>query len=105
LNDLTKENILNKTFVTQAIRTRINKSKLMKLKGKNPASFRSKGSTRNGKIITIHTSDRRQKGPTVSPFIDARQCHPLLHMQLGTWAPQSILFGFWFSLWELGRGI
>jgi len=40
-------------------------------------------------------------GPRTSPPIDAQQGHPLLHMQLEPWVPACILFGWWFSLWEL----
>jgi hypothetical protein len=29
------------------------------------------------------------------------QGHPLLHMQLEPWVPPSVLFGWWFSPWEL----
>ena len=34
------------------------------------------------------------------PF-DVQQCHPLLHIQLEPWVPPCVLFGWWFSLWEL----
>ena len=40
-------------------------------------------------------------GPRASPPIDAQQGHPLLHMQLEPWVPSCVLFGWWFSLWEL----
>jgi hypothetical protein len=42
-------------------------------------------------------------GTRASP-IDARQCHPLLHMQLEPWVPPCVLFGWWFSpreLWDI----
>ena len=37
--------------------------------------------------------------PKVSPPIDDRQGHPLLHIQL----EPCVLFGWWFSPWELWR--
>ena len=37
------------------------------------------------------------KGPMASPPIDARQGHPLLHIQLEPWVPPCVLFGLWFS--------
>jgi hypothetical protein len=40
-------------------------------------------------------------GPRASPPIDARQCHPLLHIQLELWVPPCVLFCWWFSPWEL----
>jgi hypothetical protein len=40
-------------------------------------------------------------GPRASPPIDALQGHPLLHMRLEPWVPPCVLFGWWFSLWEL----
>ena len=43
-------------------------------------------------------------GPRASPPIDARQGHPLLHMQLEPWVPPWVLFGWWFSPWELWQG-
>jgi hypothetical protein len=42
-------------------------------------------------------------GPRTSPPIDARQGHPLLHMWLEPWVPPCVLFGWWFSPWELWR--
>jgi hypothetical protein len=39
--------------------------------------------------------------PRTSPPIDDRQGHPLLHMQLKPWVPPCVLFGWWFSPWEL----
>jgi len=41
-------------------------------------------------------------GPTNSS-IEARQCHPLLHMRLESCVSPSMLFGWWFSPWELWR--
>jgi hypothetical protein len=43
-------------------------------------------------------------GLRTSPFIDARQGHPLLHMWLGPWVIPCVLFGWWFSPWELWGG-
>ena len=40
-------------------------------------------------------------GTRVSPPIDAREGHPLLYMQLEPWVPACVLFGWWFSPWEL----
>ena len=40
-------------------------------------------------------------GPRASPPIDAWQGHPLLHMRLEPWVPPCVLFGWWFSPWEL----
>jgi hypothetical protein len=40
-------------------------------------------------------------GPRASPPIDDQQVHLLLHMQLETWVPPCVLFGWWFSPWEL----
>ena len=40
-------------------------------------------------------------GPRASPPIDVSQGHPLLHMQLEPWVPPCVLFGWWFSPWEL----
>jgi hypothetical protein len=39
--------------------------------------------------------------PRASPLIDVPEGHPLLHMQLELWAPPCVLFGWWFSPWEL----
>ena len=39
--------------------------------------------------------------PRASPPTDVKQCHLLLHMQLESWVPPCILFGWWFSSWEL----
>jgi len=44
-------------------------------------------------------------GPRAFPPIDARQCHPLIHMQLEPWVPPCVLFGWWFSTQELWRGL
>jgi hypothetical protein len=35
------------------------------------------------------------------PPIDARSSHPLLHKQLELWAPPCVLFGWWFTPWEI----
>ena len=40
-------------------------------------------------------------GPRASPPIDVQQGHPLLHMQLNPWVLPCVLFGWWFSAWEL----
>ena len=44
---------------------------------------------------------RALTGPKVSSPIDAQQGHPLQHMQLETWVPPCVLFGWWFSPWGL----
>jgi hypothetical protein len=41
--------------------------------------------------------------PKASPPIDVWLGHPLLHMQLKPWVPPCVLFGWWFSPWELWR--
>jgi len=40
-------------------------------------------------------------GPRASPPIDARQGHPLPQMQLEPRVTPCVLFGWWFSPWEL----
>jgi len=40
-------------------------------------------------------------GPRASPPIGAQQGHPLLHMHLEPWVCPCVLFGWWFSPWEL----
>ena len=40
-------------------------------------------------------------GPRAFLLIDVRKCHILLHMRLEPWVPPRILFGWWFSPWEL----
>jgi len=42
-----------------------------------------------------------QAGLTVSPPFGAQQGHPLLHMQPEPWVSPYVLFGWWFSPWEL----
>ena len=39
--------------------------------------------------------------PKASPLLDVPQVHPLLHMRLEPWVPPCVLFGWWFSPWEL----
>jgi hypothetical protein len=39
--------------------------------------------------------------PRSSPLIGDQQGHPLLHMQLEPWVPRFVVFGWWFSPWEL----
>jgi hypothetical protein len=50
---------------------------------------------------------RVSTGPRASPPIDASQIRPssLLHIQLEPWVPPCVLFGWWFSPWELGGGV
>jgi hypothetical protein len=43
-------------------------------------------------------------GPRASPPTDAQQCHFLLHMLLEPWFDSCVLFGCWFSPWELWWG-
>jgi hypothetical protein len=45
-----------------------------------------------------HGAFTRQRA---SPFTDVPQGHPLLHMKLKPWVPPCVLFGWWFSPWEL----
>jgi hypothetical protein len=40
-------------------------------------------------------------GPRASPLIDVQQGHTLIHMCLKPWVPAYVLFGWWFSHWEL----
>jgi hypothetical protein len=40
-------------------------------------------------------------GSRASPPIDNQLGHPLVHMQLEPWVPPCVLFGWWFSSWEL----
>jgi len=40
-------------------------------------------------------------GPRASPPIVAWQGHPLLHKRLEPWVAPCVLFGWWFSPWEL----
>jgi len=40
-------------------------------------------------------------GPRASPSTGAQQGHPLLQMQLEPWVSPCIVFGWWFSPWEL----
>ena len=40
-------------------------------------------------------------GPRAFPLINARWSNPLVYLQLETWIPSCVLFGWWFSLWEL----
>jgi hypothetical protein len=35
------------------------------------------------------------------PLLPLMPNNPLLHMQLEPWVPPCVLFGWWFSLWEL----
>ena len=48
-----------------------------------------------------YTGALRLIGPRASLPIDVQQGHPLLHMQLEPWVPPCVLFGWWFSPWEL----
>jgi hypothetical protein len=54
--------------------------------------------------IPLHwgTKPSQDQGPLL--LEDARQSHPLLHMQLEPWVPPCVLYGWWFSRWELGGG-
>ena len=40
-------------------------------------------------------------GPRAFPPIDDEQGSLLLHMWLEPWVPPCVLFGWWFSPWEL----
>jgi hypothetical protein len=40
-------------------------------------------------------------GPRASLLINSWQDHALLHMWLEPWIPLCVLFGWWFSPWEL----
>jgi hypothetical protein len=44
--------------------------------------------------------------PKAIPPIDVQQGHPLLLMGLEPWIPSCVLFGWWFTSWELwSRGL
>jgi hypothetical protein len=43
-------------------------------------------------------------GPMASSPIDTQQGHLLLYMQLEPWVTPCVLFGWWFSPWELWGG-
>ena len=47
-------------------------------------------------LLFPYTGASQDQG-TPLPSFDPRQGHPLLHMHLGLW----VLFGWWFSSWEL----
>jgi len=51
--------------------------------------------------ILLHWGGPALAGPRGSPPIGAQQGHPLLHMQLEPWVCPCVLFGWWFSPWEL----
>jgi hypothetical protein len=40
-------------------------------------------------------------GPKASALIDVLQGHTLLHMGLELWVPSCVIFGWWFSPWDL----
>jgi hypothetical protein len=44
-------------------------------------------------------------GQRASSLIDARQWHSLLLLQLEPWVPPCLYFGWWFSPWDLSRGL
>jgi hypothetical protein len=48
--------------------------------------------------------DRRIHAARASPPIDDQQGHPLLHLWLEPWVTPCVLFGWWFSSFELGGG-
>jgi hypothetical protein len=48
-----------------------------------------------------YTEESGLPWPRASPPIDARQRHPLVHVQLDPWVPPCISFSWWFSPWEL----
>jgi hypothetical protein len=41
--------------------------------------------------------------PRASPPIDALQGHPLLYIQLEPWVPPRLLFGWWFTTYEVAN--
>jgi hypothetical protein len=43
-------------------------------------------------------------GPRASHSIDVQQGHPLLQKRLESWVSPCVLFGWWFSPWELWGG-
>jgi hypothetical protein len=38
-------------------------------------------------------------GPRASPPTDDQRGHPLLHMQMESWVPPCVFFGWWFRPW------
>jgi hypothetical protein len=57
-----------------------------------PASLPSQSLTLGHRVFT---------GPRASSPIDARQGHPLLHIQLEPWISPCLLLYWWFRPWEL----
>jgi hypothetical protein len=55
-------------------------------------------------LLAFPLGHRAFTGPRASPPFDVRQGHPLLHMQLEPWVTPCVLFGWWFSPWELWGG-
>jgi len=52
-------------------------------------------------LIFPYTEGPALAGPRTSPPIDAQQGHPLLHMKRELWVCPHVLFGWWFSPWQL----
>ena len=65
---------------------------LLPLRTNTPTSWPWHSPTLDHRVFT---------GPRASPLIDDQLGHPLLHMQLEPWVLPCVLFGWWFSLWEL----
>jgi hypothetical protein len=66
-----------------------------------PVSMRVLPPTHTPAFPPWYTMEHRViPGPRTSPPIDVSQDHPLLHMP---WLPPCVLFGWWFSPWELWR--
>ena len=54
--------------------------------------------------LSLHSSKMGHQafsGPRASLPIDAKQGHPLLHMQLEPSVPPCVFIGWWFRLWQL----
>ena len=56
-----------------------------------------------GKSLTL--GHQAFTGPKTSSPIDVPQGHPLLQMRLEPWNPPVVFLGWWFSPWELWRGV
>jgi hypothetical protein len=80
------------------------KTKQNKTKQKTPAPFPLPLLT-NPPTPTYWFWQRTFTGPRASLPIGDQQGHSLLHMQLEPWVPPYVLFGWWFSPWELCVGV
>jgi hypothetical protein len=55
-------------------------------------------------VIFLYTGELMEPSQDQRPsLIDAQQGYPLLHMWLEPWVLPYVLFGWWFSPWELWK--